>query len=319
LIRIGDLIARAAAGETTEIYTNDVTSEDHPASRVVATRPVRYMVTGTNEIVELRFSDGSRLRCTPGHRVWTSNRGWVHAEDLLESDEVVRSFEYAARTMARAELPEPALRFGRLARGLGMPEKWDEDLGHFLGWLVGDGCVTDRVVTTVYGDAADQTDVLPRHAALLRRWTGFDAKPSHQPNGTVQLRSGKAGVRRFMHALGVSNGRSSMKVVPESIFEAPEEAVLAFLQGLFDADGCVVDDEMKGTRYVGLGSRSEELLLGVQELLASFGIASRIYQTGTKTESFSYVRKSGEAVSTGQTARPTTYASRGARCASSRP
>jgi len=122
LIRIGDLVARAAAGETTEIYTNDVTSEDHPASRVVATRPVRYMVTGTNEIVELRFSDGSRLRCTPGHRVWTSNRGWVHAEDLLESDEVVRSFEYAARTMARAELPGPALRFGRLARGLGMPE-----------------------------------------------------------------------------------------------------------------------------------------------------------------------------------------------------
>ena len=299
LIRIGDLVARAAAGETTEIYTNDVTSEDHPASRVVATRPVRYMVTGTNEIVELRFSDGSRLRCTPGHRVWTSNRGWVHAEDLLESDEVVRSFEYAARTMARAELPEPALRFGRLARGLAMPEKWDEDLGHFLGWLVGDGCATDRLVTTVYGNAADQTDVLPRHAALLRRWTGFDAKPSHQPNGTVQLRSGKAGVRRFMHALGVSNGRSSMKVVPESIFEAPEEAVLAFLQGLFDADGCVVDDEIKGTRYVGLGSRSEELLLGVQELLASFGIASRIYQTGTKTESFSYVRKSGEAVSYG--------------------
>ncbi|HKX13857.1 MAG TPA: vitamin B12-dependent ribonucleotide reductase [Propionibacteriaceae bacterium] len=296
LIRIGDLVARAAAGETTEIYTNDVTSQLEPTNRVVATRPVRYMVTGTNEIVELRFSDGSRLRCTPGHRIWTANRGWVHAEELLESDEVVRSFEYAARTMARVELPEPALRVSRLARRLALPEKWNEDLGHFLGWLAGDGCVTDKVVTTVYGNVADQTEVLPRHATLLRSWTGFDAKPSSQPNGTIQLRSGKTNVLRFLRALGVSNGRSSTKVVPESIFEAPEEAVLAFLQGLFDADGCVVDDDVKGTRYVGLGSRSEELLLGVQELLASFGIASRIYQTGTKTESFSYVRKNGEAV-----------------------
>ena len=299
LIRIGDLVTRAAAGETSEIYTNDVTSEADPKGRVVATRPIRYMITGTNEIVELRFSDGSRLRCTPGHRVWTANRGWVHAEDLSESDEVVRSFEYAARTMAQVELPEPALRVGRLARGLALPEKWDEELGHFLGWLVGDGCITNQVVTTVFGNMADQAEVLPRHAALLRRWTGFDAKPSNQPNGTVQLRSGKTHVVRFMGALGVSNGRSSTKVVPESIFEAPEEAVLAFLQGLFDADGCVVDDEAKGTRYVGLGSRSEELLLGVQELLSSFGIASRIYETGTKLESFSYVRKSGEAVSYG--------------------
>jgi ribonucleoside-diphosphate reductase alpha chain len=257
LIRIGDLVMRAAVGNTTEIYTNDVTSEAHPTSRVVATRPVRYMVTGTNEIVELRFSDGSRLRCTPGHRVWTTNRGWVHAEDLLESDEVVRSFEYAARTMARVELPEPALRVGRLARGLALPEKWDEELGHFLGWLLGDGGVTDKVATTVYDNVADQTQVLPQHAALLRRWTGFDAKPSNQPNGTVQLRSGRSSVVRFMRALGVSNGRSSTMVVPESIFEAPEEAVLAFLQGLFDADGCVVDDEVKGTRYVGLASRSE--------------------------------------------------------------
>ena len=88
-------------------------------------------------------------------------------------------------------------------------------------------------------------------------------------------------------------GRSSAKVVPASVFEAPDYAVQAFLRGLFDADGCVVDDEEKGTRYVGLGSRSENLLRGVQELLASMGIASRIYNAGTKSESFTYVRKDG--------------------------
>src|SRR5207342_2179409 len=54
LIRIGELVARAAAGETFQVYTNDATSDADPAARIVATSPVRYMVTGTNEIVELR-------------------------------------------------------------------------------------------------------------------------------------------------------------------------------------------------------------------------------------------------------------------------
>ena len=73
----------------------------------------------------------------------------------------------------------------------------------------------------------------------------------------------------------------------------PRRRSIAFLQGLFDADGCVVDQQANATRYVGLGSRSEELLIGVQELLASLGIASRIYKTGVKTASFHYTRKDG--------------------------
>jgi ribonucleoside-diphosphate reductase alpha chain len=69
LIPIGDLVRRAAEGEAFEVYTNDLTNGQDPQARLVATRPEAYMVTGTNEVLELRFSDGSRLRCTPNHRV----------------------------------------------------------------------------------------------------------------------------------------------------------------------------------------------------------------------------------------------------------
>ena len=292
LIRIGELVARAATGEAFDVYTNDVTAAEDPGARVVATRPVRYMVTGTNEILELRFSDGSRLRCTPNHRLWTRNRGWVHAEKLTDSDEVVRSFEYAARSMASLALPQAASDVARRAGRLALPVKWDDELAHFLGWLTGDGCLATDKLTMVYGNRDDLGEVLPRHARALRDWTLFEAKPSIQSNGTVQLRSGKRSVLDFFEALGVRARRAADKVVPAAVFEAPEEALVAFLQGLFDADGCVVD-QGNGTRYVGLGSRSEELLLGVQELLASLGIAARIYQTGTKTASFRDTRKDG--------------------------
>ena len=37
------------------------------------------MITGYNEIVRLRFDNGAELRCTPGHRIFTTNRGYVEA------------------------------------------------------------------------------------------------------------------------------------------------------------------------------------------------------------------------------------------------
>ncbi|WP_370013030.1 LAGLIDADG family homing endonuclease [Nocardiopsis sp. LDBS0036] len=306
-IPIGDLIKRAARGETFAVYTNDITAETDAQNAVVATIPTQYMVTGTNEILELRFSDGSLLRCTPNHRLWTENRGWVHAEKLLSDDRVVRSFQYAPRSNPALRIPRAALEAVRTVaalpsvRPLYLPEKWDEDpdLAHYLGWLVGDGSVGDQAVVTVYGTAEEQQNVLPRHQALIERLTGHRSKPSLQPNGTQQLRITRRTMVEFVRALGLG-ARAEDKSVPPSLFEAPEETVLEFLQGLFDADGCAVDQKANGTRYIGLGSRSDQLLRDVQELLAPFGIASRVYRTSEgKPDSFSYTRKDGSTVTYG--------------------
>ncbi|MCY9785023.1 vitamin B12-dependent ribonucleotide reductase [Nocardiopsis sp. EMB25] len=305
-IPIGQLVERAARGESFSVYTNDVTAAGETCDSVVATVPTRYMVTGTNEIVELRFSDGSALRCTPSHRVWTSNRGWVRAQDLGNDDRIVRSFRYAPRSNPVRQIPRAALDAARSASErpgttpLTLPEKWDEDadLAHYLGWLVGDGSVGEASVVTVYGTAEEQESVLPRHQALIERLTGRRSKPSRQPNGTQQLRVTRQAMAAFVRALGLG-GRAADKCVPASLFEAPEDTVLEFLRGLFDADGCAVD-QPNGTRYVGLSTRSERLAREVQELLAPFGIASRVYKTSDgKPDTFSYVRKDGSAVTYG--------------------
>jgi ribonucleoside-diphosphate reductase alpha chain len=305
LVPIGDLVRRACDEVSFAVYTNDVTAKQYPQDRITATSPTRYMMTGRNEIVELRFSDGSRLRCTPNHRIWTANRGWVHACDLAGEDRVVRSIQHAPRPMADPHLPAEALvmaSFERSRKPLELPVKWDQELAHYLGWVVGDGCINegDNAAVTVYGSAEDKEVVLPRHHALLTQITGFESKPSLQANGTLQLRVTRHAFGEFLRALGVSGGRAPEKTVPDAVFEAPEEALIAFLQGLFDADGCVWRQEVNNTRYVGLASRSEELLIGVQELLASLGIASRIYGTSqSKKASFHYTRKDGTKVSYG--------------------
>ncbi len=56
--------------------------------------------------------------------------------------------------------------------------------------------------------------------------------------------------------------------------------------------------------YVGLGSISTDLLRGVQRLLTTFGVSSRIYKTRNSAESgaFSYTNKAGSTVSYGHAA-----------------
>lgn len=39
-----------------------------------------------SSIVEVIMSNGDSIRCTPSHRIWTMNRGWVEAVSLISSD-----------------------------------------------------------------------------------------------------------------------------------------------------------------------------------------------------------------------------------------
>lgn len=300
LIRFGEIVDRARMGEAFGIYTHDATNVDAPADRVEISRPEAIALTGFNEIVRLRFSNGMELRCTPTHKIFTANRGYVEARDLTSDDHVKVLALPAPAVSADWALPAASRLFALAGRGdkrsrsFRLPEKWTDDLAHYAGWLVGDGCISGDVVTTVYGTSEEQAHVLPRHRDLAA-WLNHDvaATPSVQTNGTVQLRQSRRVIARFFEALGVSRRHSAEKVVPDAVFQAPPEIVAAFLRGLFDADGCAYDGAK--SRYVGLASSSGELLRGVQRLLATFGVFSRIYEQGRSGGSgFEYVRKNGE-------------------------
>jgi intein/homing endonuclease len=48
------------------------------------------MLTRENtELIEIETECGQVLRCTPDHEIWTKNRGYVKAKDLLDTDELV--------------------------------------------------------------------------------------------------------------------------------------------------------------------------------------------------------------------------------------
>ncbi|MGO9857196.1 MAG: LAGLIDADG family homing endonuclease, partial [Acidimicrobiales bacterium] len=300
LIAFRELLERANAGESFGIYTHDATNTDEPSQQMVITSPEAFMITGYNDIFRLRLDNGVELRCTPSHKIFTTNRGYVEARKLLFTDEIKLLDLEAPAVDADLGLPvssDPADYWakGDHALPLQFPDTWSEELAHYLGWLIGDGSTSGTTVATIYGSEEDRDEVLPRHAELLDSVNcGRPIKLCEQANGTVQLRLARRAFKRFIEALGVKPVKGPEKSVPWSIEQAPAEIVAAFLRGLFDADGCVVDSGQN--RYVGLGSSSPELLRGVQMLLSTFGIMSHLYQTkeASKQGSFTYTNTAGE-------------------------
>jgi len=301
LIRFRELFERVNHGEEFAVYTHDVTNPESPAQRVVLTTPDAWMITGRNPIVRLRFSNGMELRCTPSHRLFTINRGYVEAGEL-SADDAVRSLDLPTPAVNADWVlpvgcdPDTYRHRGEHEDSLRFPEAWTDEFAHYLGWLIGDGTTSGPTTVTVYGSTEDRVEVMPYHEELIR-WINGDRplKLSEQENGTTQLRLGRRPFKRFLEALGVKSVTGEHKAVPWSIEQAPPEIVAAFLRGLFDADGCAVHNAEKGS-YVGLGSISIDLLRGAQRLLSTFGITSRIYGIRKSGGAFKYQRKDGSEV-----------------------
>ncbi|MBA2515319.1 MAG: ribonucleoside-diphosphate reductase, partial [Solirubrobacterales bacterium] len=306
LMPFEELYERWTTGEIIEVYTHRATAGENGSASgpkgdgVVASTPLQVMRTGVKPIVNLRFANGLELRCTPNHKLWTTNRGYVAAEELTAEDRVMLNDSPTPAEDASWELPVTvAAKAKSFSRGgsvafTELPDRWSEGLGEIMGHLVGDGCLTDSSTVFVYGGDDVEDCTLEQHEMYLYELFGGGSRQD-MDNGTVQLRVGSSAVRELLRGLGVTGARAHDKRVPASVFKAPVEVQAAFLRGLFGADGCVSWTE--NNRYVGLGSRSDALLRDVQRLISAFGTRSQIYNVATRSQArFEYTRVDGTQV-----------------------
>ncbi|MBI4637203.1 MAG: hypothetical protein HY727_12710 [Candidatus Rokubacteria bacterium] len=241
----------------------------------------RALSTGERETVTVRAKAGFELTCTPDHRFMTE-RGWVPAAELKVGTDRVLIQGDPGSFGTDPKLPFEVVREFRGRNGRAyrhdLPDEWSRDLGLVLGWLVGDGWLRagDGNCRVGFTFGAGDAEQLERIKTIVNRWYGRPVRPVERARGVRHLSYHGKYFVDFFRALGVRPVRAENKCVPESLFAAPREAVIGFLQGLFTADGTVRDNPKSNSSWIALTSKSRDLLRGVQLLLLQLGIKSRI-------------------------------------------
>ena len=277
-------------GTPTTILTDDrVIGYDH-----ISRRPITKIFNlGKKTIIKIIAKSGYELEATTDHKLYTHN-GWVALKDIKIGDKVFMQ-KREGQFNKSSLLPININQSNGRGLKLNLPNEWSKELGQMLGLLIGDGWLREgdkncRVGLTF---SKEDTTILNYAQCILNNWYNRPIKPAKRENGVWHLSYHAKNFVEFFKNLGVKALPAAKKTVPQSIFTAPKEAVVGFLQGLFTADG-TVNFRREHSSYVRLTSKSLKLLKEVQIILLNFGIKTRVYdRTRQPRQIFPYTTKNG--------------------------
>jgi len=251
----------------------------------------RVYNNGQKPVATLTMKSGFQLTATLDHKVLTK-KGWIRVEELKKGDAVYIQ-NGAGHFSKNKNLP---IDWSKIKKRGSLPSLWSRELGQVIGLLVGDGWLRkgDKNCRVGFAFNRDDLSIMVQTKSWLNKHYGFNIKEIQRENGVYHLSYHGRDLVNFFFQLGVTAAEASKKIVPKSIFTAPKEAVIGFLQGLFTADG-TVNFQPHHSSYVRLTSKSLKLLRETQLLLLNFGIKSSIYnRSRADRKIFSYTTKKGK-------------------------
>lgn len=94
-IQYDGIIMKTTIADFTErwtlgFYGNEVLVKSWDSNKIVWQNVSNAMLTKeTDELVEIETESGQVIRCTSDHKIFTTNRGWVEAQNLEETDDLL--------------------------------------------------------------------------------------------------------------------------------------------------------------------------------------------------------------------------------------
>ncbi len=146
----------------------------------------------------------------------------------------------------------------------------DLDFAYFIGLMIGDGCMHKNGKGTPGGATvmlSTSDEAISSHTRSICSRFGL-----RSPQYGYDHRICSTQLYGLLIHLGVRDVPAHKKSIPHAILRAPKGQIIAFLQGLFDADGTV--DRRYGN--VSLSTSSKQLAHEVQIVLLNLGIVSTL-------------------------------------------
>ncbi len=259
------------------------------------TSALQIVKTGTKDVYTLTTQSGYEVTATADHKILTDT-GWKELGKITSKDSVLLqsgggTFNKNTRLPFDVENSVHAEN-GRIY-SYNLPAEWSRDLGLVLGWMTGDGFLSENNITALV--FAQEDEELRRIIQpVFENYCNRKINITNDESPCIQIRSASRHVVEFFKKLGVTTSKQERRV-PHTVFTATEEAVRGFLQGLFSSDGTIATGS-KSRNYIRLNSSSVKLLRDVQLLLLNTGIRSSIYDRSTQPKKFKYLNKNGEVV-----------------------
>lgn len=295
LVRIEDLCSEFGSyGLKSPTFRTLVQTPDGPQLKDATVFP-----TGTHHVVEVHTRRGRILKVTLDHQLMTTD-GWVQAGDLTDESVLVLQAGEGSFSDRGAEACMSSTDAQAAFVSVDDRLMWHK----LAGWIVGDGwvlrplpCRNTHEVGLLFG--RDDKDALDTVLGFFER--NDIPYSSKRQDGSVgespdYVRVHRKAVWQLMSMLACEPGtKAPEKKVMDAIFRSTRSEQLAFLAGLFSADG-TFNIQPKKNVDARFSSTSLELLRGVQALLLNLGVNSTIYKDrrpGDKP-SFAYTTESGE-------------------------
>lgn len=231
---------------------------------------------GLKECVELCFSDGTTLRCTPNHRLLTSNNNWVFAKDInINVDDIKCGYSPPIFNVTNQVLVIGDYTFKGKALII---------FYKILGLMITDGhCAQGRTIVYV-GHPIDVKNII-RDIEYLSQGDKNAYKLRKENYGWGIIIKGSLG-EIFRNLEGVLWYKKSIqkRTLPSLLENATNGELCAFLSGLFGGDGNTFSFSNKagGFGTIALSWKSEEkelleaIFIKLKKYLLKCGITSTI-------------------------------------------
>ena len=222
------------------------------------------------EVYELVTNEGHRIKATAWHKFYVDRDGELVKIPLAEvevGDKVLVQGEESA-SHGEVHLPDEAYLAGIISAdgSFAVDDKGREAAKIYL--YADKSQFREEAENAVHRVLDGREDLLHHHSATL---TPHFSEPSD--NNRLSLSSRPLAIR--LAELGFT--KSSKTEIPAFVKQGDRETKIAYINGVWQMDGCITGSAKHHVRSIELGSIDRDFLEGMQKLLLEFGVYTRIF------------------------------------------
>jgi acyl-coenzyme A synthetase/AMP-(fatty) acid ligase/intein/homing endonuclease len=225
----------------------------------------------------------STIKVTPNHPFFVLQEDGAivekQAKDLKIGEHILQIIKISPK-VSKQRLPHPKIQYQEekcnlrhhLSNKPALPEYLTPNFAQILGYLMGDGHLTDMTVVATDKDRKNllfYKDLFEKEFKVRTRIEIFSRQ---------NLVINSAYLTRYLKKVFPEiSFPPYKKKVPRRILVSQNKCVAAFIRGFFDAEGSVTTEKIKIT------NQSKELIQTLQMLLLRFGIIANYFEEERKT------------------------------------